>query len=87
MPGCPVFLLGWDDFLYGQWGEAAGVDFDITKAINTVSKCTFVSRSWNYALDWWLSIWMKFLQDLRVVIKGLRPDQELVRVGRVANIL
>lgn len=35
MPGCPVFFLGWDDSLHGQWGEAACVDFDITKAINT----------------------------------------------------
>lgn len=87
MPGCPIFLLGWDDCLHGQWEEAAGVDFDITKAINTVSKGIFVSRSWNYALDWWLYIWMKFLQDLRVVVKGLRPNQELVRVGRVAKIV
>lgn len=38
MPGCPVSLLGWGDWLGGQWGEAAGGDFDITKAVNTASK-------------------------------------------------
>lgn len=60
------------------------MDFDITKAIiiNTVCKNIFVSRSWNYALDCWLYTWMEFLQDLRVVVKGLRPNQELVTSGQ-----
>lgn len=41
-----------------------------------------VSRSWNYALDGWLSSWMEFLQDLRVMVKGLKLNQELVASGR-----
>lgn len=38
MPGCPVSLLGWGAWLSGQWGEAAGVDFHITNATNSVSR-------------------------------------------------
>lgn len=41
-----------------------------------------VSRLCNYALDGWLSSWMEFLQDLRVMVKGLKLNQELVTSAR-----
>lgn len=39
-----------------------------------------VSRSCNYALDGWLSSCMEFLQDLRVMVKGLKLN---LRAGHI----
>lgn len=52
------------------------------RPLTQVSKCIFASRSQNYPLDWWLYIWMEFLQDLKAVVQGLRPNQELVTSGQ-----
>lgn len=85
VPGCPVFLLGWDDCLHGQWGEAAGVDFDITKAIYTVSKCIFVSM----IMALCTGLVDLYLDDIPAGFEGsgqrFEANQELVRVGRVVS--
>lgn len=79
MPGCPVFSFGMTAYM--DSGEKQLVWVVTLQKPLTHSPKAFLCPD-NYALNMWLYIWIEFLQDLRVVVKDLRPNQELVTSGQ-----